>query len=201
MRSAGLICFLDLVRGFLLLCYWGNKLQGLPRAWSPPLASLLFSESPCSHRLLPPLVCPAPTPFRLFQRRRFLEPLIPTGEKGSWISLPETPCSGGKALALGRATKSEVYPKEGNGCLCDISSLTIKGLLSSSHTPWAWDACPEETASASVQGPRGETRPAWSCGSLWAPFNHWTVTSKDRWQNTASLCISDSRLHTVTLLI
>ena len=112
----------------------------MQRACLPPRSPL--SSSPSAPLSPPPSAVrrPSPHPVQTLSEETFLKPLTPTGEQGSLVSLPETLHSGGRVLALGRATKNEVYPKEGNGCLWDIS-FTIKGLLSSTHTPWAWDAC------------------------------------------------------------
>ena len=144
----------------------------MPRACSPPRSPLSSSLSAPALTASYPSVCPAPTLFRLFQRRRFLKPLILTGEKGSLISLPEIPCSGGKVLALGRATKNEVYPKEGNGCLCDISSFTIKGLSVPVTLHGLGMPVQRRQQEPPWQVPHGETRPAWSCG----PSEHLSTT-------------------------
>lgn len=69
MRPVSHICFLELVRGFLLLCFRGNKLQGMPRACVAPPSPL--SPSPSGPALPPPSVCPTPTLCRLFRRRLF----------------------------------------------------------------------------------------------------------------------------------
>ena len=153
-----------------------------------PLTSQLFSERLLS--LPPSAVCrPSPDPVQTLSEETFLKLLTPTGEQGSLISLPETLRSGGRVLALGRATKNEVYPKEGNGCLWAISSFTVKGLLSSTHTPWAWDAC--------RWGDQPCLEPGLPLSTLQPPSHD----HKRQATNTASLCMSDTRLQIVTLLI